>query len=901
MLQTQKQKNKKIGLFFSLPVIWLSCFLVVLFFGFFAAPAQAESADLWGEGVATEENISSETLAQTAGLADTDPRIIIANIIRVLLGLLGIAAVVLIIYGGWVIMTSSGAEDKVQKGKDIIKNSVIGLVIIISAFGIASLLMNALGQATGEGGGARTSVGLSSFTPGGAGAIGSGIIKYHYPEASQKEVPRNTNIIITFKEAMDPATICDNVSDSLCAEGALIIPENIRVFKVDDGDACEDPSNDCQAKNATDINVYSRDNKTFVFSPAQYLGASSQYFWYTVYLSNGIKKANGEDAFRAIDEYHYEWDFEVSNKADLTPPQILEGGIFPPPDDERDTSELTSQAIQAQGSITVLSQPLVDTPSAVSAPQGSGNSGNAAIEGTYNCLENGTIALSINSDMTASVSGVAGLVNGDDVSDGQASLGCGLALIPDDGNFESGNSWSFDAIAEITADTLGVGQTNYIFGQDIGLGQSLAQTAQNIASAIDENSDIIVASDGASVDIAARVAGNAGNNIELRTSGANIDIAPLSGGSDEEITRITQDARDQSRNAVIKIDFNEPMNPLTLSGQASLLRDYLKIVNATSSPVAMGGACSADADCASFNCRENLCEGENDYLEGEFVLSNMYKTLEFISNNECGVNGCGEKIYCFPANSSLKLELRAASLEECLSDNDCAAKSPYTSCGANGICQNTDEENYPLSDFSLLDGAMDAAFNSLDGNRNESAQGPISFYDQNNPSPALGDSYAWSFFISDELDLTPPRILTTEPISDEQGVGWVDPLNVTFNKVMMSNRLTTGRIIFNNGIEDIEHSLINIINFTDSPLGYWITNIGEDISSPPDGQIDRTIVNINHTDFNDAASYRAQIGSGVKDIYQNCFNPSDGPACDNIDQSNPSCCSGQASAASVCQ
>jgi hypothetical protein len=41
----------------------------------------------------------------------------------------------------------------------------------------------------------------------------------------------------------------------------------------------------------------------------------------------------------------------------------------------------------------------------------------------------------------------------------------------------------------------------------------------------------------------------------------------------------------------------------------------------------------------------------------------------------------------------------------------------------------------------------------------------------------------------------------------------------------------------------------------------------------------------------EAVNYTAQAGSGLKDIYQNCFKPSSGASC-VADQSNPSCCNG---------
>jgi len=63
-----------------------------------------------------------------------DPRQIAATIINSLLGLLGTAFVVYLIYGGFLIMTAAGGEDRLKQGQHIIRNAVIGLIIILFAY-----------------------------------------------------------------------------------------------------------------------------------------------------------------------------------------------------------------------------------------------------------------------------------------------------------------------------------------------------------------------------------------------------------------------------------------------------------------------------------------------------------------------------------------------------------------------------------------------------------------------------------------------------------------------------------------------------------------------------------------------------------------------------------------------
>ncbi len=66
----------------------------------------------------------------------------IGGIIRAVLSVIGVIFLVLTVYAGVLWMTASGNEDKITKAKDILKSSVIGLVIVTSAYGITALVFN---------------------------------------------------------------------------------------------------------------------------------------------------------------------------------------------------------------------------------------------------------------------------------------------------------------------------------------------------------------------------------------------------------------------------------------------------------------------------------------------------------------------------------------------------------------------------------------------------------------------------------------------------------------------------------------------------------------------------------------------------------------------------------------
>jgi len=84
-----------------------------------------------------------------------DPRIIIGNIIRALLGIIGSIALAIFILGGFYWVTSAGSEEKVTKGKNMIMWATFGLAVIFFAYAIVTFVVGAItgsdGQGTGSG------------------------------------------------------------------------------------------------------------------------------------------------------------------------------------------------------------------------------------------------------------------------------------------------------------------------------------------------------------------------------------------------------------------------------------------------------------------------------------------------------------------------------------------------------------------------------------------------------------------------------------------------------------------------------------------------------------------------------------------------------------------------------
>jgi len=81
-------------------------------------------------------------------VGNTDLILLIKNLINFLLGFLGIILVVIILYAGFLWMTAGGDEKKITLAKDMIKNAVIGLAIVLSAWSISYFVINSLLAAT---------------------------------------------------------------------------------------------------------------------------------------------------------------------------------------------------------------------------------------------------------------------------------------------------------------------------------------------------------------------------------------------------------------------------------------------------------------------------------------------------------------------------------------------------------------------------------------------------------------------------------------------------------------------------------------------------------------------------------------------------------------------------------
>lgn len=342
-------------------IAFIVVFLIAVVFLFAKTNFSLAQTFTGTETPVNQDTFGLQGIEENIAISSQDIRIIIAKIIRAVLGLLGTIALVMILYAGYTIMTAGGNDEKLTQGRKILINTVIGLAIIMSAFTIVSFVINALMDATGEGrGGTTLSKPPEINTFSGSGSLGR-IIKDHYPASGEREIARNTSIVVTFAVPTDPSsfiinsnntcwntekngptTTCDIVNDE------IVNPYYGDCLQVSDFNF----SRDCDHLNTSSIKIYQRDDEdektvetavfasyekdgkpyNYVFKPFVLIGSGTDNVWYEVLLTNAIlnEKITGEDQLGVFSNQfndYYVWNFETNIKVDLTPPTIT--GVFP--------------------------------------------------------------------------------------------------------------------------------------------------------------------------------------------------------------------------------------------------------------------------------------------------------------------------------------------------------------------------------------------------------------------------------------------------------------------------------------------------------------------------------------------------------------------------------------------
>ncbi len=191
--------------------------------------------------------------AQT-GLATSDIRLVVANIIRTVLGLLGIIALLIVLYGGFTYLTAGGNEEKVGTAKKILVNGGIGLLIILSSYAITSFVISRLVSATnntldGQNCTGPDCAGAGSGGAGGFSTSGTSFFVSSLPPAGDLCV-RNVHPSVIFSKEVDLATLSGNIT--IAQQGGAAVAGTWQygdkksiVFFVPAGSCAPTPGDDC--------------------------------------------------------------------------------------------------------------------------------------------------------------------------------------------------------------------------------------------------------------------------------------------------------------------------------------------------------------------------------------------------------------------------------------------------------------------------------------------------------------------------------------------------------------------------------------------------------------------------------------------------------------------------------
>lgn len=117
--------------------------LLLVVVGVFALSVSGASAQ------AAPDTLGLNNFEQTTVLSGQDIRVTIARIINVFLSVIGVLALIIVLYGGFIYMTSGGNEEKIARARKILINGGIGLIIIFASWSVTKFVLTRLQTATG--------------------------------------------------------------------------------------------------------------------------------------------------------------------------------------------------------------------------------------------------------------------------------------------------------------------------------------------------------------------------------------------------------------------------------------------------------------------------------------------------------------------------------------------------------------------------------------------------------------------------------------------------------------------------------------------------------------------------------------------------------------------------------
>ena len=733
---------------------------------------------------ASAQGLDAQAIAEESGLPTVSLATFIGRLLQVFFGLLGVVALALLMYGGFIWMTAAGDPNKVDKAKKIIQNAIVGLVIIFSAFAITTFLMGIFGRYFGGGAGGGGDY-LGGPNDWGRSAIGAGPIESVYPRPNQVDVPINTRIAVTFKQAIRPDSICESVdANGRCSNS---VAKNIQI--------CETSATNTNCLVGSPFNVSStvtqtEDGKTFVFIPQGYLGNNdSQVRIFKVTVDGGVKASStGDSIFKGYRVNYYAWQFKTNGELDLNPPEIAKFEIYPYPDVESDIYSVGSDATVGSQTITINQADLQteDLPKLndqditsnfekqLNNPAGAPSGMKVVVKSAsgFDVINSGNISFTIGGGVTyaqfsepaASSFNISFSNTG--VCSGQVrclpiidkkfiETGAGFS-IESFSDFSDGLSWSFAVTASSEGHELSLldrddSIVNFIFVSSADNRTTISKTVTSADGRSRVNKNYLAVKKGANeaVTIANLVASlktNTGGRIEATSSSSTITVTARNAGfNDLKIvspssslvvggTSLSGNAKvigwtvkpdntrlkDPFNNSIFRVTFTEAINPIDVS-------DYIRVFSSTTQ------------------------------LQASTTITNQYRTVELKGVTSCGTNACGDPIFCWvnPSTSSpesvpIRVVVGAASLMTCTGGDQNSAGNEWckTFGGTCSVGQRCVSGNlFYAQAANSIDGISDMSNNSLNGNfsKAQNAEGNLVGNAEGRSESGLGRS-GWSAY-----------------------------------------------------------------------------------------------------------------------------------------------------------
>jgi hypothetical protein len=194
----------------------LKIFFAVIVLGQLLAFAAPAAAQFNCEDFAKRFDINSNINAVSNLPHICSGSALMTTIINIALAISGTFAVIFIILGGFLMLTSAGNEEQAEKGRKVLTNAVLGLVVIIMSFALVKIITNLLTNG-GLGGSSGSSVSTST-TPNSTGnkmattqLQGPSTADADKPYAFSITVPADQVKVSCNDNGIDPATSNQNI------------------------------------------------------------------------------------------------------------------------------------------------------------------------------------------------------------------------------------------------------------------------------------------------------------------------------------------------------------------------------------------------------------------------------------------------------------------------------------------------------------------------------------------------------------------------------------------------------------------------------------------------------------------------------------------------------------------